>query len=105
MIARLTRFYGGDPWRWFTEIPLAFVRACARMLPRLQAEEAFAGLAVNTGELKEDGFKAYQRQWSDAMRPIGAVTRERPRPNPAQLAAIGIGVRRVKVEPRGTDGR
>jgi hypothetical protein len=98
MIARLARFYGGSPWHWFAELPLGLVRGCARMLPRLQAEEAFAGMAVNTGHLQDEAFKAVTRRWREVIEPTGA--RPRQRVNPHALAAIGIGFRRGKAAPK-----
>lgn len=95
---RLVRFYGGDPWRWLAELPLGIVRACARMLPTLEAEEAFAALAVRTGSLKEDGFNGFLRRWNKA---IESMRGPAARPHPTQLAAAGIGFRRVPKVARG----
>src|SRR5512139_404025 len=40
ILARLQRFYGGEPEAWLTRVPVALIRAYARMLPRLRAAEA-----------------------------------------------------------------
>jgi hypothetical protein len=98
-MARLLRFYGGNPVQWLAELPLGVVRACARMVPRLQAEEAFAGMTVHTGNVPEDAFKATTERWRAALQPIGAKARRRAA-DPRRLSAIGIGYRRVKATPR-----
>lgn len=98
MIARLVRFYGGDPWRWLADLPLGIVRGCIRLIPQLQAEEAFAGaerVGIGTGSFKESDQKAVMRRWRDALPTTG---RRASRATPRTLAALGIGFRRVPVK-------
>lgn len=101
MSARLSRFFAGThPMQWLTEFPLGIVRACIRMLPRLRAEEAYAGFAINTGKLSDEGLKEFTQRWDAALRSAGE--QPRPRANPQALAALGIGYRRVT---KATDGQ
>lgn len=97
---RLVRFYGGDPLRWLAELPLGIVRACSRMLPKLEAEEAESALAVRSGRLTDEGFASYMRRWAKS-REGDAGGRPGQRLSPAQLAAHGIGFRRIAKAARG----
>lgn len=96
MIARLTRFYGGDPWRWLAELPMGIVRACMRMLPRLQAEEAIEAaerVGVGSGAYSEADQNAIMSRWRAAQQPAGQPGVARA--TPQLLARTGIGFRRV----------
>jgi len=97
MTARLTAFYHVDPWRLLAELPMGILRALARMLPRLQAEQSLEAVdqiavGINMG-FTEGATKGPARRWQQALQ--GATPLPRDRATPQQLAAIGIGVRRV----------
>src|SRR3954467_8861914 len=54
LVARLARFYGGDPLTWLMHTPVALVRSMALMLPRLEAEESLltlTRLAIGVGSM------------------------------------------------------
>lgn len=104
-MARLTAFYGLDPWRLIAELPLRVVRALSRMLPRLQAERSFEAadqVAVGINAAFAEGYtKGPVHRWQDAIQPAG----DQPvaRATTQQLQRVGIGVRIVK--PGAADAR
>lgn len=66
MIARLQRFYGGDPGRW-TRIPLALVRSFSLNVPILQAEDNLTGVQVAQvagGNMRKGDAESVIRRWS-----------------------------------------
>ena len=65
------------------------------MLPRLDAEEALSAInniALGTGSVKSEDAKRAMR---DLEKRAGGGARHVRRAGPADLAAMGIGVRRV----------
>lgn len=97
MIPGLVRFYGGDPVRWLTAIPMALVRAHAAMLPRLAAEESLLAvrrLSVGTGHLRADRVRSAIRGWETQARPHGRPARAQ-KASPHLMRGAGIGIRRV----------
>lgn len=97
MIARLTRFYGGDPWRWLAELPLGVVRAMVKAIPKLQAEEALSAVqqvACGTGSFAN---KRDERAVLDTWTRHAGIQRPAPvKASPEMLAAAGIGVTLVE---------
>lgn len=78
--------------------PIAVIRACAAMMPQLQAEEsllAFQRTAVGSGSLAKDDAQAILRGWERQAFPERphAVVRN---PSRDELRAMGVGVRVVK---------
>lgn len=68
------------------------------MMPRLQAEEAFAlaeRVAIGTGSVEPGTSRDITRRWRDAI--DGGTRRAAPAvtPTPQALGLLGIGVRRV----------
>lgn len=81
MACRLARFYGGDPWRWLTEVPLGVVKAGMRWMTRLHAEESlrqtsehFAG-----GGFGGETAKALIGQWTAETMVPGRMTADEQR--------------------------
>lgn len=76
---------------WLERLPFRIVRACAAMMPRLQAEESLTAVertAVGTGSLKKEDAQAITRAWA---RDVAPSSRERvQRITPEALEAIGI---------------
>lgn len=76
-----------------TEIPIGFLKAAARMMPTLQAEEALQDVtraAIGAGRLDKSTAQDVITTWRKAVgdprvKPIKATT--------GALAAIGIGTR------------
>lgn len=67
------------------------------MLPRLQADEAFAGaeqVAIGTGSVEARASKAITARWSRAIED-GRRRSPAVKATPRVLGALGIGVRRV----------
>lgn len=91
IVARLVRFYGGDPMRWLAETPLAVIEAMLGALPRLEAGETLMAVqahALGAGTMKPEDSKRMLREIEQA-----AGVRRAPRKlSPEALAAIGIGV-------------
>jgi hypothetical protein len=97
MIARLTAFYGVDPWRLLAELPLGILRALSKMLPRLQAEqsiEAADQIAVGVPLAFAGEGKAAIRRWRDVLPSTAQPSTGAPA-SPQQLAGSGIGHRLV----------
>lgn len=94
------RFYGGTPRDWLERTPAAVVRACRLMLPKLVAEEKLdAAAASGVGHrqaMQRRGASALQKalsSWQQTARgPAGGERRAAP----ANLGAIGIGVRKAR---------
>ena len=85
---------------------MAIVRACGRMLPRLEAEESILEadrLGVGTRAVRPQAVTETIERWQRTAHP--AHTRPRPRrqrANPDTLAALGIGyveVEKVEAAP------
>lgn len=96
MIPRLQRFFGGDPAWWLYEAPGALVRAFMAMLPRLDAEEALGRASVQalgSGSMKKRDAMKLERQLRRAAN--GGASVRAARPSTAQLAMMGIGVRKA----------
>jgi hypothetical protein len=108
MTARLTAFYGVDPWRLLAELPMGIVRGLSRMLPRLQAERSYAaadeiGVGVNFAFEKDHGKHALGR-WRAALGVSGPAMRP-PRATPEVLQGLGISFRKVRTARAVSDGR
>jgi hypothetical protein len=72
-------------------MPLAAIQAYHRQLPALQAQLSLLLVATSGFPyLDEDRQREQMRRWRDAL---GEAAVPEP-PSPAQLALIGIGVRR-----------
>lgn len=68
------------------------------MMPRLQAEEAFAAaerLAIGTGSVEKGAAREITRRWTRTIE--GGAARQTPiaKATPTALGVLGIGVRRV----------
>ena len=96
-VARLQRFYGGDPMQWFHPMPQLIRQGFVDALPIIMAEERLAeiyDIMVGTGSIKHKGSgQAHIRQLE------GVASRGKPRrrgkAGPADLALLaimGIGV-------------
>jgi len=87
---------------WLTRTPLALVRACARMLPKLEAEEALDAvtrLTVGVGRLPARELRRVVDSW---QRSAGQETVVRPKTLQefaATVGSMGLGVQIV--EPGG----
>jgi hypothetical protein len=83
---------------WLTRTPLAIIKVCVAMMPRLQAEESLSAVertAIGSGSLKTSDAHAITRRWART-----ASGREQiERLSPAGLQAIGIGYQIVPKEP------
>lgn len=83
--------------RWLSDIPMGLVKRCARMLPRLRAEEALERIeqtAVGSGAAE----RGDQRMILDGLRlDIGVAARapRMTRGDVQNVRAIGIGTRLV----------
>lgn len=89
LLARLTRFYGCTPQGWLMETPMALLRACAQMLPRLQAEESLLGstvTAVGSGTAGREA-RSVTQAW---QRTAGSLRRSMRKPSLHDLASLGI---------------
>lgn len=102
LVPRLQRFYGGRPQDWLEAVPAALVRACVRMMPRIEAAETLA--AVNRAALTNNvGFQNdidRQRALEQLEQRVrGVVPGEEParRASADDLAGMGIGI--VTEEP------
>jgi hypothetical protein len=65
VIARLQRFYGGDPTKWL-RTPLSLLHAYIDNITKLQAEEALSGaqvVTVGSGNLKEADLNRQIKTW------------------------------------------
>ncbi|MEZ5790509.1 MAG: hypothetical protein R3D34_06870 [Nitratireductor sp.] len=98
-MARLQRFYGGNPRDWLETLPLALVRAFARMLPRLEAEETLRNWG--TGSLAAGLVKPHEARRLRSQLSRAAGGNRKPVPaTPQGLAMIGVAVTIV-----GPDGK
>jgi hypothetical protein len=98
MTARLTAFYGLDPWRLLAELPMGIVRALSKMVSVLQAERSFEAadqIALGVNFAFEKGHTTdVQQRWREAVQPDMRVTVARA--TPERAARVGIGWRGVK---------
>jgi hypothetical protein len=101
VVARLVRFYGGDPMQWLARTPLAVVMAMAEMLPILQAEESlarYAEIATGSGTAGQDGAKRTFNAWKRIAEQ--GSERRAPKATPTTLALMGVGLTIVKPAPK-----
>lgn len=93
LVPRLVRIYGGTPRTWISETPIAYVRCCVAMLPRLQAEEQIAhteAVSLGTGSLPRDVSRAISTRLHTQA--FGAASQARAvKAKPQDLAGLGIG--------------
>lgn len=84
------------------ERPIAIVRACLAMLPRLEAEESLLASTrarVGSGMLAAEDAQKVTRAWA-RVASAGAPGNVRgARPSPDQLAAMGIDVTILPPDP------
>lgn len=95
-VARLQRFYGGEPAAWL-DLPGWLLRAFGELLPVLRAEEALEAvsvLAVGTGAARRQDAQAAIRRWHREASRAGGGEDVRTSPEGARnlMAAMGIGV-------------
>lgn len=95
-MARLQRFYGGDPRQWLETMPIAMVSAYAAMLPRLEAEETLN--AWGTGSLAAGRVKPAEARRLRAQLQRAADAGQKPaaQASPQALAMMGIAVEIVE---------
>lgn len=80
-------------------MPTCLVLALLTMQPRLQAEESIHAanrVAMGSGTLTKQDAEAMGRAWAQQANPDAP----KPATDPAQLAAIGFAVRRVKTKKK-----
>jgi hypothetical protein len=78
------------------DTPLAIVRACLTMLPRLEAEESLLAstrTGVGSGALTSGDATAITARWLRTSHGGSSRAPVVRRPDPAALGEIGIGVR------------
>lgn len=93
VVARLQRFYGGDPLRWF-EMPVFYIRSFLHAMDELDAEDSLAQIVI--------GSASVGMMTSDNLRDLlaklqrlsygGDVEEPKRDAGPATLAYMGIGV-------------
>lgn len=72
---------------------MVVVRACGRMLPRLEAEESLlAADRLSVNRLKPADRRAHLDAWKRVAYPASAPRPRAPRATPDQLSTMGIGV-------------
>ncbi|HMJ87979.1 MAG TPA: hypothetical protein VK504_32605 [Vicinamibacterales bacterium] len=81
---------------------MVVLRACGRMLPRLEAEESILAadrLGVGTRTVSRQAVKEALDRWQRTAHPAHTRARaRRPRATPDSLAALGIGYHIVEPE-------
>lgn len=89
----MQHFYGGDPAAWFS-LPTRKLRVYLAALPRLEAQDALAGVAITaagSGQMKKSDHRTYigalQKQAGTKKKAIKATA--------ADLARLGIPVKEV----------
>jgi hypothetical protein len=86
---------------WLARTPLAVVYAMAEMLPILQAEESLAHyseIATGSGASGREGAQKTFNAWK-RIAERGEDRRARSKPNPANLAFMGVGFKLVTPSP------
>jgi hypothetical protein len=97
-------FYPGiAPMTWLGKTPIAVIRACQRMMPRLEARDALRQVyrgAVAAGRVEKPTSDRLMDEWERAANPTPAArTPAKPvrrQVNPSGMRRLGIGVRTVK---------
>lgn len=89
----MQRFYGGDPESWL-RMPGSLLAAYTRMLGRLEAEEALAGVhqtAAGSGTMHDQD----RRDYLDELRREAEAGRRRraPKPSAEMLRRLNVNVR------------
>jgi hypothetical protein len=101
LLPRLQRFYGGTISEWLT-VPVAFVRAYAGAIPKIQAEEALLQanvVALGSGRMKKTDADRTIRDW----RRIAGITKTRSARSKDEMVSIlgGVGIAFVEVPAHG----
>jgi len=90
------RFYpgSGNPLSW----PMGVLRACAAMMPKLQASESLNAVTIariGNGSMKQELINQIISGWAELSEGRKAEA-PKPRFNLAALAAAGVGIHEVK---------
>lgn len=99
MIPRLVRFYGGDPIRWLSEMPLVIVKACHHMIAPLSAEESILMVNRIGTTFGGDAGRAALEGWRQIASMAVPIPAERTYHTPEQVQAMGLKVFRPKSKP------
>ena len=93
-VARLQRFYGGDPERWL-DTRFGLTEALCKWLPRLQAEETMLEIRtvmLATGHMKEEHANEFLRDLGRIANPQAAPVETKPDLASVQLAMMALGL-------------
>ncbi len=86
----LARFYGGTPYEWLTQVPVAIVRSSLAMMPVLYAEEAMRqaeAIGVGHGTMDPRASRHIVERW----RASAGVATAPVRSAATTLPVMGIG--------------
>jgi hypothetical protein len=101
LLPRLQRFYGGTIGEWLS-VPVAFVRAYAGAMPKIQAEEALLKtsiVALGSGRMKKSDADQTLRAW----RRTAGTAKTRSAKSKDEMASVlgGVGIAFVEVPAHG----
>lgn len=94
LVAKLQRFYGGDPLAW-ADMPALRLKGFIEAMPSIDADERAAYItdtAVATGSVKQGFAKTHMRRLNKMAAQM--ESKQHAQPSDLQLAAVGIEVKR-----------
>lgn len=94
-MAKLQQFYGSTPMTWLEQTPMAVIRALLQMLPKLEADQQLINIqnvGVGNGNYDRTSMNRIMNNLSKVSTGNIPQSKNRKRPQPAVMAAMGISV-------------